>query len=295
MTDLSNLRVLHPAPGVWAFYDGRVPGQRFAPMPNWVDEGALSLGIASYALVSGDAAVVYDTHVTTDHAAHIRAMLAAAGVRRFIVVLSHCHLDHVAGTAAFADCEVIANARTAAHLARDKAAIEAGELKGRPPIRPLIVPTRTFQGELALRVGDMDLRLIEADIHSDDATLIWRDSDRLLLAGDAVEDTVTYVGAPKDFASHLRDLQRLIGMAPARVLPNHGDPGRIAAGGYGPEILAATVDYVDWLRTLPDHPHRASAPLRDVVEPWLADGTLVWFDGYLDVHAGNVAQVMALA
>ena len=31
------------------------------------------------------------------------------GVRRFTVVLSHWHLDHVAGTEAFADCQIIAN------------------------------------------------------------------------------------------------------------------------------------------------------------------------------------------
>ena len=56
----------HPAPaaGILAFYDGRVDGYRFAAEPNWVDDGALSLGIASYALVEGDEALIYDTHVS---------------------------------------------------------------------------------------------------------------------------------------------------------------------------------------------------------------------------------------
>ena len=40
-----HLRILRPAPGILAFYDGRVEGYRFAPGPNWVDDGALSLGI----------------------------------------------------------------------------------------------------------------------------------------------------------------------------------------------------------------------------------------------------------
>jgi cyclase len=44
---MHHLRVLEPADGVLAFYDGRVPGHRFAQGSNWVDEGAISLGIAS--------------------------------------------------------------------------------------------------------------------------------------------------------------------------------------------------------------------------------------------------------
>src|SRR4029079_12876027 len=121
-----HLRVLEPQAGILAFYDGRIEGHRFADGDNWVDDGALSLGVASYALVEGDAAIVYDTHVSVPHAEAIRAALAARGVKSFAVVLSHWHLDHIAVTAAFADCEVIANARTAAHMARCKAAIEAG-------------------------------------------------------------------------------------------------------------------------------------------------------------------------
>jgi hypothetical protein len=41
MTLTRHLRVLEPAPGILAFYDGRVPGQRFAARDNWVDDGAL--------------------------------------------------------------------------------------------------------------------------------------------------------------------------------------------------------------------------------------------------------------
>ena len=33
------MRVLRPAEGVYAFYDGRVEGRRFAEGPNWVRRG----------------------------------------------------------------------------------------------------------------------------------------------------------------------------------------------------------------------------------------------------------------
>lgn len=292
MTCLSHLRILHPAPGVMAFYDGRIPGQRFAAGDNWVDRGALSVGIASYALLSQGHALVYDTHVTVAHAALVRARLEALGARRFTVVLSHHHMDHVAGTEAFADCEIIANARTAAHLSRDRAAIEEGTLSGPPAVSPLILPTRTFSGEMELEIGDMPVRLIEANIHSDDATVVWRPADALLLAGDTMEDTVTYVAEPEDLATHLRDLARLAALAPRAILPNHGHPARIAEGGYPPALIAATAAYIRWLIDLPADPARADTPLREVVAPWLADGTLCWFDGYDAVHAENIAQTL---
>src|SRR5580698_7523149 len=143
---MHQMRLLEPAEGVLAFYDGRVDGYRFADGANWVDDGALSLGIASYAIVCDDQAMVYDTHVSVEHARYVRTSLEARGVRKFTVVLSHWHLDHVAGTAVFGECEIIASRRTAELLARFKGAIEAGTHEGPPAINPLLLPTTTFDG-----------------------------------------------------------------------------------------------------------------------------------------------------
>ncbi len=55
------MRIFRPAEGIFAFYDGRIDGYRFAEGPNWVDDGALSLGISSYAVVDDGEALVYDT------------------------------------------------------------------------------------------------------------------------------------------------------------------------------------------------------------------------------------------
>lgn len=294
MTDPArHMRVLRPAEGVYAFYDGR-DGHRFAEAPNWVDDGALSLGIASYAIVSDGEALVYDAHVSRAHAARIRDWLRAEGVRKVTVVLSHCHLDHIAGTAEFAGCEVIANARTAAHLARDRAAIEAGTLSGLPAIAPLVLPTRSFSGEMALRIGQTEVRLIEANIHSDDATVMFLPESGLLFAGDTVEDTVTYVGDPAAFATHLADLDRLAALPIRAILPNHGAEGAIAAGGYAPALIPATAAYIRWLMGLAHEPARKDAPLREVIGEALASGALSWFAPYERVHAQNVARSLAV-
>jgi cyclase len=255
MTDLTeHVRVLQPHPGLFAFYDGRIEGHRFAEGPNWVDDGALSLGIASYALVSGDEALIYDTHVSLPHARLIRRTLENAGVRRITVVLSHCHLDHVAGTGAFADCEIIANRR--------------------------------------LQIGRRSVRLIEANIHSDDATVLWLADSGILLAGDTAEDTVTYVGDPLNFGVHLDDLERLSALNPHFVLPNHGAPEVVAAGGYAASLLPATAAYIRWLMRLRAEPELAETPLEKVIAPQLADGSLRWFAPYAAIHRQNVARTL---
>ncbi|MBC7739964.1 MAG: MBL fold metallo-hydrolase [Candidatus Saccharibacteria bacterium] len=289
-----HMRILEPAPGILAFYDGRVEGHRFAPEDNWVDDGALLLGIASYAVISGDEALIYDTHVSIPHAQFVRDALLARGITRLRVVLSHWHLDHVAGTAAFSGVEVIANLRTAQHLRRRQAAIEAGTEHGWPPIQPLILPDTTFTGQMRLRVGTRHVTLIEANIHSDDATVLWLPEEGILLAGDTVEDCVTYVAEPADFAGHLTDLDRLTALHPKSVLPCHGDPDVIAAGGYTADLLAATARYIRWLQDLRLHPDRAETPLRAVIAEDVASGTLRYFPRYEAVHHQNVKRTLTL-
>ncbi|MBL4927717.1 MBL fold metallo-hydrolase [Fuscibacter oryzae] len=282
------MRILEPAPGILGFYEGR-DGVRYLPQENWVDDGALSLGIASYALLAGDHALVYDTHVAPDRARFIRKYLKDRGIRHFTVVLSHWHLDHVAGTEAFADCEVIANTRTAAHLLTHKSAIEDGSFHGAPAINPLILPTRIFDHLLALEGFGERVELLTFNIHSDDATIIWLPDRGILLAGDTVEDCVTYVGEVEYLESHVADLARLATLNPAKVLPNHGSPDIIATGGYPPGLITATADYT---RALIDR--RAARPLPDLLKPHLDAGHLHYFQPYEAIHAQNLARVAAI-
>jgi glyoxylase-like metal-dependent hydrolase (beta-lactamase superfamily II) len=291
----TRLRVLRPAPGVLAFYDGRVPGYRFAPRPNWIDEGALGLGTACFAVVDGTDALVYDTHTTPEHGREVRAALEAEGVSRFTVLLSHWHLDHVAGNTAFADCEILATARTAELLERHRQAIEAGAHEGPPGVCPLLLPTRTFEGRTELRAGDRVLEAIPVNIHSDDAAVLWDPEAGLLLAGDTVEDTVTYVEEPENFEEHLRDLGRLFELEPERILPSHGDPDVIADGGYGPGLIATTQDYIRLLQRMPAEPELRELPLPDLLASQLAAGDLRYFEPYERVHRENVQTVLDAA
>jgi glyoxylase-like metal-dependent hydrolase (beta-lactamase superfamily II) len=294
VSDLPALRVFEPSPGVLAFYGGR-DGSRFAAEDNWVDAGALGLGIASYALLAGEEALVYDTGTTLEWGQEVRVELEGRGARRFVAVLGHWHLDHVAGTEAFADGEVLANVRTAAHLTANREAIESGAYEGPPAIAPLVLPTRTFDGRETLRLGEgdeaLEVELLTYDIHSDDQTLVWLPDRRLLICGDAMEDTVTYVGEPDRLDVHLRDLARLRELSPRRILPCHGSPDAIAGGGYPPALFDATEAYVRFLRGAAADPDAAARPLREVVADLPGTEALRYFEPYERIHRHNLDAV----
>jgi cyclase len=228
--DLQHLRVLRLSRSLIGFYDGRIPGLRFAPEPNWVDDGALSLGICSYALIDGADAIVYDTHISVEHAAAIRHELERLGVRHIVVVLSHRHLDRVAGTEAFADCEIVASRLTGDLLTLRRAAIESGTSDAGPPaISPLVLPTTVFEGQNWLSAGKLRVAAVQVDIHSADGIVLHLPGEGLLLAGDTVEDTVTYVAEPEALETHIDELERLRRLNAARIYPKHGSPRLLEA------------------------------------------------------------------
>jgi glyoxylase-like metal-dependent hydrolase (beta-lactamase superfamily II) len=290
----STMRMLRPAPNVLAFYDGRIAGARtFAVTPNWVDDGAYVLGVASYAIVAGGDALVYDTHISIHHARLVRQTLQDAGAKRITVVLSHWHLDHVAGNEAFGDCEIIAHAWTAEILRSCRAAIEAGTQSGAPAIDPFVLPTTTYESTLALTVGGIPVELRHVNIHSRDGTMLVLPDRGLLLAGDALEDPITYVAEPDRLEAHLRDLARMAGWGMDRILPNHGAETTIASGGYGPELIAATERYVRELLRGRSEPERRGRNLRALLAEDFAAGTIGWFAPYEAVHRRNVEAVAA--
>jgi cyclase len=285
----SGLRVHHPAQGIIAFYDGRTDRRLLGPDPNWVDDGAYVLGTASYAVVEGDEALVYDAHITLAHARVVRRHLEQLGIRRMTLVLSHWHLDHVAGNAAFADCEIVANRRTAELLAQHRSAIEAGTKSGPPAISPLVLPNRLFEETLDLSVGSRRIRLFAVDSHSTDGTVAWLEDERLLLAGDTLEDPLTYVVEPERLLHHLRGLDVLASLNCRHILPNHGSESVIAGGGFGPGLIAANQCYVEALLAL--SPEQACPTLQDILAEHFAAGSIHPFAPYESVHRRNVAAV----
>jgi glyoxylase-like metal-dependent hydrolase (beta-lactamase superfamily II) len=295
MEQLTKLSVLDLGEHLLGFYDGRISGVRYySDAPNWLDDGGFALGICSYAVVDGASAVVYDTHLSISHAQDIRNILEARGVRDIRIVLSHWHLDHVAGNAVFDDCEIIACAKTARLLSEHRAAIEAGTHDGLPAIAPLVMPTTIFYGGLDLTCGNVGIELRPLDIHSSDGVAMFLPGDKTLLVGDTLEDTVTYVVEPDRLAQHLTDLERMSAWDFSRILPNHGARERIMGEGYDRGLIEATQTYVERLLQAPDDERLASVALSDFIPEALASGAVTFFEPYEAVHRGNVAKVLAL-
>ncbi|MFG1394610.1 MBL fold metallo-hydrolase [Xanthobacter agilis] len=289
----STLRILEPAAQpprgrLVAFYDGRIAGTRLhSAAENWLDDGAYALGIATYAVIDGGEALVYDPHISLAHARLVRATVEERGARRVRLVLSHWHDDHVAGNAVFADCEIIASAETATLLEQHRARLEGGD----PPITPLIRPNSIFRGRLDLTVGRLPVTLHQMDIHSRDGVVALLPGG-ILLAGDTLEDPITYVDEADRLAVHLQNLDALAALRATHILPNHGAPDVIAAQGYGPELIAATRLYVSKLLRLKAEPELAALDLRTFAADAFATGAITYFEPYEAVHRRNVEAML---
>jgi cyclase len=274
-----------------AFYTGRdesIP--RYSPDYNWVDDGAMKLGIATYAIHRGDEAIVYDTFTSTEQAQWVRDYLAQKGIRRFTVVLSHWHPDHVGGNAAYTDSHILAP-DVGRLLEKLKDKIEEGEAFGPPGIKPLVLPDLAFRKRADLYLGDLRIELHNVNIHSPDSLVILIPSEGILLAGDTLEDTVTFMVEFGDLAEHVKNLKKMRTMAFDRIYPNHGDPEVIASGGYGKTLIDATVDYITKMLQRAKSKSYLEGTLEEYIGGSMKKHWITLYEPYRDVHRDNLKGV----
>lgn len=115
----------------------------------------------------------------------------------------------------------------------------------------------------------------------------------LLLAGDTLEDPITYVAEPQRLVEHLSDLERMASWKIGRILPNHGSLQAIEAGGYDRGFIAATQTYVGRLLRCRSDPGLARQDLATFGADMFATGAVDYFAPYEAVHRQNVAAVVA--
>jgi len=240
-----NMRVFEINDHLLSFYDGR-PAEAATPpgKQDWADFGAMNVGVATYVIHRGDRALVYDTYPSTQQARWVRDYLVKIGIRHFTVVNSHWHLDHVGGNAVYADVDRISTDKTFQRLMQEKTAIEAGVEWGPPAIKPLVLPNIVISADTNYFIEDIKIELRPVNIHSEDGLVVYLPKDRILLAGDTLEDTLTFIAEPEQIHAQIANLQQMKGWNIDRIFPNHGNPAVIGNGGYRTTLIDATVDYL---------------------------------------------------
>lgn len=287
-----SIRVMRINDHLLAFYQGRPDEASIKPGPKrWPDLGAIFVGVATYAIYQGDSALVYDTFTDTASAKWVRDYLAKAGVSHFILANSHWHLDHIGGNAVYADSTRFATEATRQKLVAKRAAIEAGTEEGPPAITPLAGPDIGITGDTTVMIGNVRVMLRPAAIHSADGLVIELPDDKLLLAGDTLEDTVTFVAEPQSIPEQYRNLKAMRAWGFTKILPNHGNPDVIAQGGYGLGLLDMTRGYI---RRLVEHSHDADfqkQSLESYVSDAVKQGDVSLWWAYREAHANNLSVV----
>jgi cyclase len=273
------------------FFDGRRPTERFAKDWNWFDDSAMKLGIGTYVIYQGDQAVVYDTFTSVAQAQWVRDYMEQLGVTKFTVVHSHWHLDHVAGDSVYDDSDVITSKATHDALEKQKSDIEAGKTWGPPAIDSLRIPNITYSGSKSISVGDIKLELRQINIHSLDQTVILLPKDKILLAGDTLEDTLTYMVEVEGLPTHIENLKKMRAWDFLRIYPNHGDPKVVMSTGYTKTLIDATVSYISLMLSKSHDKNYLKGTMEEYIKPSVTKGWVHAFEPYRDVHAQNLKLV----
>jgi glyoxylase-like metal-dependent hydrolase (beta-lactamase superfamily II) len=273
-----------------AFYAGR-DWTRIRDEPNWIDDGAMKLGIATYAIYKNNKAVIYDTFVDIRQAMWVRNHLEHMGIKHLTVVLSHWHLDHIAGNEVYKDCNIISNALTRELLLKNKTDIEIGCSGGPPGIKPLVLPNITFENTINLYLDDLQLELRNINIHSKDGTIIYIPSDKILIAGDTLEDSITYIDEPESLVEHVKNLRQLKQLSLTAILPSHGDPDVIEDGGYDKTLIDATINYIVRIVSQAHDKDFLMSPMKSYLREELEQGWVHYYEPYEEVHNENLIKV----
>jgi len=287
-----NMRVFQINDHLISFYIGRPPQPAHPPAAsNWADEDALNQGVSTYVIHRGDQALVYDTYPLAEPARWVRDYLTKAGIKHFTLVNSHWHLDHVGGNAVYADVDRIATDATIQILNSKRATIEAGTEWGPPAIKPLAIPNIGINADTEYYVGDIKVELRPVKIHSDDGLVIYLPSDRILLAGDTLEDTVTFIAEPEHVIQHYYNMRKLKQWDIDRIFPNHGNPDIIAHGGYQTTLIDATLSYLRKIILRAHDPNYTRGTLEDYVADSVKKGWVSIWWAYRAPHQNNLNRV----
>ena len=154
-----------------------------------------------------------------------------------------------------------------------------------------MVPNIGIAGDTNYYVGDIKVELRPVNIHSEDGLVIYLPNDRILLAGDTLEDTVTFIAEPENVVAQYKKMQQLKQWDIGRIFPNHGNPDVISHGGYQTTLIDATLDYLRKVITRSHDPDYLQGSLEDYVGDSVNKGWVSIWWAYHEPHKANLVKV----
>ena len=234
-----------------------------APGVICIAENAHMEQVRSYLIRGSERWLLWDTgQGIADIRAEVERFVPVSA-ETLVVVMSHSHVDHVGGVAAFADagCEICAHPaeadRIAAGIAHEDAAYWLQEkflIGPLPPgfdantfaIRGAAVSHFLQHGEI-VDLGDRQFAVIHTPGHSPGGIALWDAKNRLLLSGDTIYAGPLYAYSfdDADPAAYRISTRALATLAPhiTTVLPSHN------ATPQGPGLLTQVADAFDAVAT----------------------------------------------
>lgn len=182
-------------------------------------------------IVGDDGVMVIDAQATPLMAREvIRRIRTVSSKPIKYVVLTHYHAVRVLGASAY-KAEHIISSEATLELIRERGAQDMKSEIGRFPrlfrgaetIPGLTWPTLAFRGELTLRMGKLEVRIIHPGAgHTAGDTIVWVPSQRVLFSGDLVEYEAGVYTGDAHLEAWPHTLEKLRALRPKALVPGRG-------------------------------------------------------------------------
>jgi glyoxylase-like metal-dependent hydrolase (beta-lactamase superfamily II) len=255
------------ADGVWAYLQ---------PDGGW--------GWSNAGLITGDGGsllvdTLFDLRLTAEMLEQMRVLTAAAAPIS-TVVNTHANGDHCYGNALLGDAEIIATARCAEEMLELPPATMAALLRSADTLGqtgkfvqqifspfsfddiPLVVPTRTFDAQLDLRIGGRPVTLLAVGpAHTAGDAVLHLADQGVVFAGDILFHGGHPIVWAGPVANWIAACDRILALRPNVVVPGHGPLAT-------PDALRDLKEYFEYLtseaRTRFDGGLTAAEAARDI-------------------------------
>jgi cyclase len=195
-------------------------------------------------VVDGESTLLIDTlfdlALTERMLSAMRSAVPAAA-RIDTVVNTHANGDHCYGNQLVGDARIVASERTVAEMGELPAAAMAALVQQAPGMGELgafflrcfgafdfdrietVLPDETFNGELGLRVGSREVRLIEVGpAHTRGDTLALLPAERVLFSGDILFNGGHPIAWAGPVSNWIAACDRILAMDIEVIVPGHG-------------------------------------------------------------------------